>query len=34
MGFEDKINIKENLDVPADARLPTKIWRISNKGIS
>ena len=24
MGFEDRINIKENLDVPADARLPTK----------
>ena len=24
MGFENKINIKENLDVPADARLPTK----------
>ena len=24
MGFENRINIKENLDVPADARLPTK----------
>ena len=24
MEFEEEINIKENLDVPADARLPTK----------